>query len=247
MRNLFIILLLVTGSLASCSEDETGNVSAITNFPTFTMNGESLVYTPQGEDWIDPGVTATEDGAELPVSVEAVGTYMRSIGPSVDTNTADIYEVFYSAENSDGFSGSTVRTVWVVPPSGDLVTSISGLYAADVQRAPSFTPGPPYDGLIYVFISKSGDNTYKISHAIGGYYDYGRGYGSGYAAKGAVITANDIPGNDFSVSQAQFPIWGNTVDVTGMQVDAATKSITFTGNGNFGNGEFRVQLTQVEL
>ena len=167
MRNLFIILLLVTGSLVSCTEDETGNVSVITNFPTFTMNGESVEFTPQGVDWIDPGVTATEDGAELPVLVEAVGTYMRSIGPTVDTNTADIYEVFYSAENSDGFSGSTVRTVWVEPPSGDLTTSLSGLYSADIQRAPSFTPGPPYEDLVYIIISKSGDNTYKLSHAVG--------------------------------------------------------------------------------
>ena len=75
----------------------------------------------------------------------------------------------------------------------------------------------------------------------------GRGYGSGYAAKGAVITANSIPGNDFTVTQAVFPVWGNTADVTELTVNPETKSITWTGLGNFGNGTFKVQLTQVQL
>lgn len=247
MRNLFIILLMAAGSLVSCTETETANVSAITNFPTFNMVGEDLLFIDQNSDWTDPGVTATEDGVEIPVTTSAVGTYNLSQGSEVDVNTADIYSILYSAENSDGFTGSTQRVVWVIPPSGDLVNSISGLYKANVQRAPDFASTPQYSDMFYIFISKNDDNTYKISHAIGGYYDYGRGYGSGYAAKGAIITANDIPGNDFSVSQAVFPLWGNTADITGMKVNPASKSITFLGTTNFGNGEFEVQLTQVEF
>ena len=246
MKNLIAILCLVTGTLISCSEEKTGNVSRITNYPIITLNGDPVEFVVQGETYTDPGAVAVEGDTEIPVeTTNNSGTYYGSAG--VDTSTPDLYVITYSAENADGFAGSNLRNVWVMPPAGDLTTTIEGFYTADVQRAPNFTPGPPYEDMQYILITKTGDNTYEMTHAIGGYYDIGRGYGPGYAARGAVITANSIPGNDFTVAQAQFPIWGNTVDITGMEVNASNKQITFTGDGNFGNGTFKVQLTQVQF
>ncbi|SNR45593.1 protein of unknown function [Lutibacter agarilyticus] len=246
MKYLNIILTLFVTVLVSCSVDSTGGVSSVTDYPIITLNGDEVVYIEQGSTYNEQGAIAMEGENEIPTEITySSGSYYGNSG--VDTNTPDQYTVSYSAVNADGFAGNALRTVWVVPATGDLVNSIEGLYTADAQRAPTFTPSSQYQDMEYVIITKTGGNTYSITHAIGGYYDMGRGYGPGYAAAGAIITANDIPSNDFSISQAVFPIWGNTVDVTEFTVDPTTKMITFTGDGNFGNGTFKVQLKQVQF
>lgn len=244
MKYLYILLFLITGTLVSCVEDDTNGVSQITNYPIITVNGPSELFVKQGATYNDAGAVSTEGGTEIETTTKI--TSGSNFGLDFNTNAPDQYVVTYSAVNKDGFAGNALKTVWVVPNTGDLVNSIEGLYLADVQRAPSFTPSAQYTALKYVFIKKLSGNKYQLSHAIGGYYDMGRGYGPGYAAKGAEITANNIAANDFSISQAQFPIWGNTVDIVEFKVFPATKSITLTGNGNFGNGTFKVQLKQVQ-
>lgn len=245
MRYLYLILFIVTGSLVSCTQVTTGGISSVTNYPIITLNGDDVVFVQVGDPYVDAGAVSTEGGEEI----ETVTTFGNGLfygQPGVDTDTADLYTITYSATNQDGFDGNASRSV-IVANTGDLVTSIEGLYTSDVQRAPDFTPLAQYDDLEYVLISKTGDNTYAITHAIGAYYSNGRGYGSNYAAKGAEITANSIPGNDFSFSSALIPGFGLVIDMTDMVVDAANKSITFTGFGDFGNGTFKVQLTQVQF
>ncbi|AUS04662.1 BT_2262 family domain-containing protein [Pseudotamlana carrageenivorans] len=243
IQYLYILMIFISGALASCTTDSTGDISEITTYPIITLTGDPVVLVSQGDTYTDEGAVSMvgSDVIETQTSFSN-GTYNGADG--VDTNTPDQYLVTYAAENSDGFTGTNSRVVWVAN-TGDLVNSIEGLYTADVQRAPDFAPTT--NDLKYVIISKTGANTYEITHAIGGYYDMGRGYGPGYAARGAIITANDIPSNNFSVSQAVFPIWGNTVDIIDFKVDAAAKVISFQGNGNFGNGTFKVQLKQVQF
>ncbi len=244
MKNLFIVLLVI-GTVVSCTKEDTGEVSSVTNYPIINVNGPGLVLVSQGDAYQDEGAVSTEGGSEIETTISiSNGVYQGA--PGVDTNTPDKYVVTYSAINGDGFAGNALRDVWVAN-TGDLTTSIEGLYLANAQRAPAFSFLSAYTDMTYVIIWKTGANTYEISHAIGGYYDVGRGYGPGYAARGAVITANDIPGNNFSISQAVLPVWGNTVDITGFTVDPVNKEITFTGNGNFGNGAFNVQLKQVQI
>jgi hypothetical protein len=239
-----VLLFLVTVTMISCVEDSTGGVSSVTSYPEISVQGDATVFIEQGSTYEDAGAISMAGDAVLETTITyGTGAYTES---PFGTEVADKYTITYSALNEDGFAGNALRDVWVVPPTSDMVTSIEGLYTAATQRAPDFVPSDQYDGLTYVTISKTGDSTYALSHAIGGYYDMGRGYGSGYAALGAVITANDIATNDFTATQAVFPIWGNTVDITEFTVDAASKSITFTGDGNFGNGTFKVQLTQVQ-
>lgn len=246
MKKINLILLFILGLsfFVACDEDTEG-VSKVTTYPTFTVKGNQVMFVQQGSTFTDPGVMANEGETELSVLTSyANGSYVGKKG--IDTNQPDKYEATYSAENSDGFSGTTTRNIWVAN-TGDLTTSIEGLYTSSVQRAPSFAVTAGQSNLTYVIIWKTGANTYQITHAIGGYYDLGRGYGPNYAARGAVITANDISTNDFSISQAKFPKWGNTVDITDFTVDADAKTITYTGNGNFGNGTFKVQLKQVQF
>ena len=247
MKYVYVLLIMIAGVTSSCiGEVSTGDVSRQTDFPVITVNGDNPMFLLQGTPYVEEGAEAEAGGESIDVAI-SYGDGLNFGSPGVDTDVPDLYVVSYSAVNEDGFAGSALKEVYVLPPTGDLVNSIEGVYTSDVQRAPNFTPGPPYEALEYVFISKNEDGTYNLSHAIGGYYDMGRGYGSGYAAKGAVITANSIPGNDFTVTQAVFPVWGNTADVTELTVNPETKSITWTGLGNFGNGTFKVQLTQVQL
>ena len=228
-------------------EKEYEDESKITYFPEFVMEGESLVILELGESYTDAPVTATEAGEPLDVSVQVTGEMSGYSGTTVDVNTVDQYTITYSATNMDGFDGSVTRTVIVAPPTGDLVTSLEGVYLGNVQRTPAFAVLPQYSNLEYIFIWKTGDNTYGISCAIGGYYSIGRDYGYDYAFQGAVITANDIPGNSFSFTQAVCPGFGNVGDIGEFTVDAANKMITFTSTADFANGVFKVQLQQVQL
>jgi hypothetical protein len=98
----------------------------------------------------------------------------------------------------------------------------------------------------YIYIWKTGDNTFELSCALGGYYFIGRDYGLDFAFQGAVITANDIPSNDFSISQATSPGFGNVADITDFVVDPNSRVISFTSTANFANGVFHVQLEQVQ-
>jgi hypothetical protein len=245
MKNTLILFSILAGIISSCTKDETADVSRLTSFPIITLNGNAEILAPFGSEYVDPGASAfAGDVSVTTMTSFGSGTYQGAAG--VDTSVPDNYMVTYSAENSDGFDGTAIRNVWVAN-TGDLVNSIEGLYLADVQRAPDFIPSAQYSGLTYVLIWKTGDNTYEISHAVGGYYDFGRAYGPGYAARGAEITANDIPSNDFSITQAVFPIWGNVVDITEFTVNPIGRTITYTGTGNFGNGAFKVQLKQVQF
>ncbi len=228
-------------------EKEYEDESKITYFPEFVMEGESLVILELGESYTDGAVTATEAGEPLDVSVEVTGEMTGYSGATVDVNTVDQYTITYSATNVDGFDGSVTRTVIVAPPTGDLVTSLEGMYLGNVQRTPAFAVLPQYSDMEYIYIWKTGENTYGISCAAGGYYSIGRAYGYGYAFQGAVITAIDIPGNSFSFTQALAPDFGNVADISEFVVDAANKVISFTSTADFANGVFKVQLEQVQL
>ena len=234
----FVLAILITGC-----EKTTEGISRITYFADLTMSGASTVFLDLGTPFTDPGVTAEESGQELPVDVSVTGTYFGFSGTEVDVNAADEYVIKYTAINSDGFPGSITRTVYVIE-TGDLVNNIAGLYTADIVR--NGVTSAQYEGLQYIIISKTGDNTYQISDGIGGYYAIGRGYGNGYIAPGCVITANDIAANDFSYSPFSVATFGGSAEMSGMTVDAGAKTIFFETVWDAGY-TFDVTLTQVNI
>lgn len=250
MKYLYLVLLIFTGTFVSCIEaDSTGDVSFVTNYPVITLNGPSVIFLEQGEAYVELGAVSTEGDNEIETTISyGSGAYLGAPGVNSGTDTPDNYVVTYSAVNKDGFAGSSLRNIWVVPPTGDLVTSIEGFYTSSVQRGPTFTPSAQYNDLEYVFIWKVSDNVYGLSHGIGGYYDLGRGYGPAYAAAGGTITVNNLASGDITYSGSPIPGFGiNIVSITDFNVIPGDKMITFTGNGDFGNSTFKVQLTQVEL
>ncbi len=245
ISTLFCCILIALGF--GCNDKDIPTTSRITYFPDFIFEGENRYDIGCGESFTLPPTRVEEEGTEIDFNTSISGLYFNQTdgGTLVNSEIPDLYSVEYSAVNKDGFEGTAERIVNVKPCNGDLVTSIEGSYHSTVLRGGK--ADPQYENLGPIYLADLGDNVYGISHAVGGYYDYGRGFGSGYSAYGAKVKANDISSNDFSqVDIGVFPIWGNTVEISDFKVDAAAKTVTFTGTGNFGNGVFEVILTQVD-
>ncbi|MCK9206978.1 MAG: DUF5012 domain-containing protein [Salinivirgaceae bacterium] len=243
IKSLFVALLAF--GLGSCEKPyDTEGLSKVTYYPDFTMTGESVIFINLGGTYTEPGVIAEENGSEITVTTSVVGDFFSGSVSAVNTNTADKYILTYTATNSDGYSGNVAREVYVVS-TGDLTSSIEGLYTTSITR--NGTTSAQYTDLSYVMIQKTGANTYAISDAIGGYYDLGRGYGAGYRATGLTITANNIAANDFSFSgPVGVGAFGGSCEMTLMSVDATAKTVSFTSVWDAGY-TFEVVLKQVQL
>ena len=245
--NRLIVLSLLVGigfTFSNCNnEPEVSNVSRITYFPEFQYEGSNFTLLPCNSDYTIPPVTAFENGVELPVTTKVEG--ILGPVPAVDLTKADNYIETTSAVNQDGYAGQVVRSYWIAC-TGDLVNSIEGLYISNVVRNGAVSA--QYFNMKYVLIRKVGDNQYEISDAIGGYYDIGRLYGPTYRATGAVITANDIPSNNFSFpGPVGVGAFGGEVVITSMEVDPVAKTIHFVSDWYTNGFVFDVTLTQVAL
>ncbi len=221
MKKIFSILV-VTLLLVSCSAEDTGNISNVTNYPEFKLVGGDVLFINKGDEFVDE-VVVTEAGEEIPFTATVTGKYRG--GTTLDTDVVDIYQIAYSAVNQDGFYGTAVRTVYVIE-TGDLVNSIAGLYTSTVLR--NGTNTAPYQNMKYVLIWQNDDDSYQVSDAFGGWYSIGRAI-AGSETPGGRIIANNIATNDFS-----FPgtltnqYFGGTSNITGLTVDPATKKLVMT-------------------
>ena len=240
MKKVFLFLCGIA-LVTACSEDESSNVSRITNYPLITVMGDAVVYVHKGDPFVDPGVTVTEGGVDIPFTTTVTGQFRG--GTTLDTNVEDIYTITYSATNQDGFSGSATRTV-IVADTGDLINNISGLYTSTVTRNGVLTA--QYTDLEYVLIWKNGDGTYQVSDGIGGYYSIGRAYGNGYNATPMIITANNIATNDFDVTDYEVGTFGGAVVNTEFTVNAENQTIHFVSDWDSGY-TFDVLLEQVQF
>lgn len=228
--------------ISSCDNSpETADVSKVTFYPEITVLGDDPIFVPRGSTFTDPGAIAVENGNEIDYTVTASGKFRGE--STVNTNVVDEYMITYSAVNVDGFEGKATRQV-IVYDNGDLVNDISGIYRATVTRNGVLTP--QYTDLEYVYIWKNSNGTYEMSDGIGGYYDLGRGYGVGYAAPGAIITATDIPTNNFSFSPFAVGGFGGACTMNDMVVNPTARTINFTTVWALGY-TFNVLLEQVQL
>ncbi|MBQ6918604.1 MAG: DUF5012 domain-containing protein, partial [Prevotella sp.] len=102
---------------------------------------------------------------------------------AIDTNTAGLYTVTYSAVNADGFPASVNRTVAVCDPT--ITTDISGTWTtqAGTYRLYGGKTNTPFAGYTCK-IQKAAPGIFSVSDFFAGYYDQRAGYGSSYACKG---------------------------------------------------------------
>lgn len=215
-RVIYILVLLLFVGIFGCDKDESEDISIVTEFAVITLNGDNPMFLNVGETYTELG-GQTNTGDEI------------TITGSVDTNTPGVYTVNYSATNQDGFKNTVSRTVYV-SNTGDLVNSLEGLYTCSVTRTND--PAETYTDLQFIRIWKVGDGVFQISHAMGAFYEMGRGYSDNYAFKGCTITVNDMAANDFTITGGAAPGWPNDPPVTiiDFKVDQANKTITYTVN-----------------
>ncbi len=105
MKNILkSIMCIAVLFLSSCDTESTGDVSFVTNYAVFEYDNLAVVAL---NGTFTPSAVATENGATLEVTS----------GGNVDTSTVGIYDVSYSATNSDGFAATVFQTVIVHDPS----------------------------------------------------------------------------------------------------------------------------------
>ena len=150
MKKVLIFSFLALAFLASCTEkdiiqtnDQVG-ISKITYYPILTLTGSLYATVASGSSFTDPGVSADAGGASVPVVT--TGT--------VNTSTAGVYILTYTATNKDGFSASAMRFVVVYSTdntatandfSGNYARTSNGSLATWTKIAPGvykvFNPG----------------------------------------------------------------------------------------------------------
>ena len=224
---------------SACDKETTADKSRVTNYPLITVVGDNVVFVSQGDTYTDPGVSATENCAEIEVTTSVSGAYRG--GSSLDLSKADCYDITYTATNADGFNGSSGRRVYVVE-TGDMVNSIAGLYTSTIVRNGTLK----FIDLEYVLVWKNEDGTYEFSCGFGGYYEIGTSYGLGYKSGGCVETATSIPLNTYSITDFSNDGFGGAVTDAKLTADPVTKTLNLTCEWSYGFS-FDVELTQVAL
>ncbi len=242
IKTAFFLSLMVT--FASCENTpEQSDVSRITYFPTFVYEGSDFNLAPCNSDFEISPVTASENGIDLPVTTSVLG--ILGPVPAVDITKADYYIETTTAINADGFPGSTVREFWIAC-TGDLVTSIEGLYVCNVSR--NNVTSAQYQNMKYILIRKIGTDVYEISNADFGWYELGRAIGRNYASPGATITAVDIPSNSFTFGPpVEVKTFGGPCQLTSLTVDPVTRVVVGTSDWRNGDFIFEGTMTQVAL
>ncbi|MFT2007288.1 immunoglobulin-like domain-containing protein [Pontibacter sp. 13R65] len=189
------LVLLSCFSLLGCDkDDDTANISFITSYPDFEMTG-GTVFLVKGEEYVEPGVVASEGGENIPVTTSVVGSpyidpaqtdpSLVSYTNSIDTNVPGIYIITYSATNSDNFSASTSRTVFVLDAAPDPSVDLSGHYTSGTSPASDIT--------------KIGDGVFYATNFWGG--------GSTVVLDGYILTSDGINLN-VPMQESLVPIYG---------------------------------------
>ncbi|MBL0027195.1 MAG: hypothetical protein WBP08_07255 [Saprospiraceae bacterium] len=240
MKNLKFVIYFAALFIMSCENDPGITPSVETFLPKIALKGSSKVVLPCGSTtYADLGVDATENGQPAKVNTTISPRYFGSS----TINTADVYDISYVAINVDGIPGAAFRTVTIPPCNGDLVTNIEGSYSSTIFR--NGVSAPQYTNVKTIYIKKISGNTYQISDAIGGWYEFGRALGFGYAAPGYKITANNIATNSFTFGpHIEVGGFGGELIMTDFKVDAAKKQIVVTTDWEFGY-TFVATLTQI--
>jgi len=162
------IILLAPAIFTACNDNlDSENVSKITNYPTFKMEGDEVVTVVKGTSFTDPGVTTVE-GYEVTSSV----TYSPLVTAghpeifdyetmaTVDANTTGMYIITYTSINPDGFPGTTNRYVFVLDSAPDPSVDLTGHYTSGSSPEADITKLA--DGIFYSTNVWGGGSTVRI-------------------------------------------------------------------------------------
>jgi len=218
--------------VSGCERELTSEgVSRITYYVIFSLTDGPLVLNPKGTAFVDPGYVAMEGTTDVTNQVIVTG--------SVDANQVGMYELTYSATNTEGFHSSVTRTVIVYDPA--IATDLSGEYLSDVARV---SPSRHFTGLS-VTISKIAPGIFRISDLLGGFYDQGSNYryGPAYAMSGYLQLNSD---NTLTYLSSYMPGFGDSLNSFSNGVyDPDTKGISWQVTYTTSNYLYLVTLTVI--
>ena len=235
MKKILLSILICSGllSLSSCEKKvTTEDPSKITYYVVFELNGDATMLVPLNSTFSDPGVIATENGAD--VNDHVVATITDAGGAkvaSIPTDAPGLYTIAYSAVNADGFPASASRTVIVYDPS--VTASIAGVYDTDldatIYNGYSFNTwiaakGYPGNAASVTF-TEVAPGFFSCNDLLGGWYGQIRGYGAKYYMTGIVTLNSD---NSLTLITSYVAGWGDSLDYLQNGVyDPATGTISY--------------------
>lgn len=230
MKKIYFAFILTLGVLAfsSCGDKEYTDTK-VTNYVTYELTGGETYTIPVGTAYTDPGYKAYEGTEDVTASVQVSGT--------VDGNTVGFYPISYSAVNSDGFSRTVTRNVFVYNPA--ITTDLAGDYlVSEGSHRIRGAAKTAYSGQ-KITLTKVAPGMFYITDWLGGYYDQRAGYGSSYALYGYLGLNAD---NTISGLYGFVKGWGDSFsDVTGTY-DPATGTVSMVVT--YAEMEFHVILNK---
>jgi hypothetical protein len=230
---IFNIILVATLILLNygCKKDTEG-VSKITNLVSFELTGGPRVLVAKGGSYTDPGYKAMEGTKDVTNTVV--------VNSTVNGNKVGMYDVTYSAVNSDGFPTSISRTIIIYDPAAPDV-NLAGDYLSTVSRV-SPARGPYLD--LNVNITKIAPGFFYISDFLGGFYDQGAAYkyGPDYAMTGYFQLNAD---NTISLVSSHIAGWGDSLSkLTNGKYDPATSTLSWDAFYSSSNYDFKVSMVK---
>lgn len=203
-------------AFASCEKKvTTEDPSTITYYVSFEMNGDETMLVPINSTFTDPGIVATENGANVndKVVVTITDAASREV-PAISTTAAGMYTISYSAVNKDGFGSETSRKVFVYDPA--ITKSIAGTYSVDVTQ--TIYGSNPFSAYIAangwatsakVVVTEVAPGFFKFDDLLAGWYGQIRGYGNSYYMSGTVTLNAD---NSLTLLESYIKGWGDGLD-----------------------------------
>lgn len=230
MKKIYYAFMLTLGVFAfsSCGDKEYTD-SKVTHYVSYELTGGENYAVPMGSTFADPGFKAFEGEEDVTSKVAVNGT--------VDTKAIGFYAITYTAANTDGYSKSVTRNVFVYNP--EITADLAGTYTVAAgshrMRAGAKTP---FDGQT-ITLTKMAPGIFQISDWMGGYYDQRAGYGSSYALAGYMGLNAD---NTISGLYGFVKGWGDSYSDVSGTYNPTTGEISMVVN--YAGMEFHVILNK---
>lgn len=155
MKTRILTTLCAAALLMTVGCSKTTGLIDVTYYASIELEGANPYIITLGSSYSEPGYVATLNGEDI--------TSQVVVNSNVDSSKPGIYSVTYTATNSDGFSSSSTRSVYVLNPG-----NIDNVYSSHCLMG-----AREYNNLPIV-ISKVSDGVYSLEDMCGGFYCYGR-------------------------------------------------------------------------
>lgn len=229
MKKILLIVILATFVFSSCKKDTLG-VSRITTYPLISLKGSPTMFWAMNTTFVDPGCTAIEGTSDISTKITAT---------SIDVTKGGKYTINYKVLNSDGFSATVSRTVYVYDPTSQM----NGIYKSTISRTTTTTGAIANRGPFNILVFGVGGSNFWVEDLMGGYYYYGSAYGVTYAGTAVLQLNTDNTLTVVKSFPTAFSAASACVFVSSSTYNTATKTIlTHSSMGDTPQYLFNVTL-----